>query len=91
VVSKSEQSADWVFSLDADDFAVKKNNSFFAYFGTHGINHVNMADVIIPTAFAYEKQGSFLNVLGQQQSSVFAVQPPSKDIRTEWSWVFSSK
>ena len=50
-----------------------------------------MADVIIPTAFAYEKQGSFLNVLGQQQSSVFAVQPPSKDIRTEWSWVFSSK
>lgn len=87
--SPFESKIDWVFSLDADDFIVGKNPSFFTYFGTHGINHVLGADIIIPTAFPYEKQGTYLNLLGQRQASNFAVQPPSKDIRTEWSWVLS--
>lgn len=84
----SDKKIDWLFSLDADCFSLGNSLPFFTYFGTHGVDHVNFADIIIPTSFVYEKQGSFLNVLGQRQLAAFAVVPPSKDIRTEWSWVY---
>lgn len=77
----------WIFSLDADDFLIDKpKDILFAYFGTHGFLHAEKADIILPTPIAYEKTASFVNIFGDWQDVPFVLQPPSKEIRTEWSW-----
>ena len=73
--------------MDADDFLIEKtSDNLFAYFGSHGFLHAEKADIILPTPVAYEKTGSYVNIFGDWQEVSFVLQPPSKEIRTEWSW-----
>lgn len=57
--------------------------SFSSIAGHHGDAGAELADVILPSATYTEKQGTYANVEGRSQQTLFAVSPPGY-AREDW-------
>lgn len=51
--------------------------------GHHGDDGAELADVILPSATYTEKQGTYVNVEGRTQETLYAVTPPGY-AREDW-------
>ncbi|KAK7583890.1 hypothetical protein V9T40_004853 [Parthenolecanium corni] len=76
-----------LYLLGADDADVLKGNIpadvFVIYQGHHGDAGAELADVILPSVTYTEKQGTYANVEGRSQQTLYAVTPPGY-AREDW-------
>ena len=73
-----------VVSLGADEINFDRiKNAKIIYFGTHGDNGANNADIILPSAAYTEKDGIYINTEGRLQYAFKASFPPG-NAKEDW-------
>ena len=69
-----------VVSLGADEINFDRiKNAKIIYFGTHGDNGANNADIILPSAAYTEKDGIYINTEGRLQYCLLYTSPSPRD------------
>jgi len=63
--------------------AQTNTDCFVVYQGHNGALGASMADLVFPSTIFLEKDGSFINNFGLQQSSPYMLTPPTQ-VRTDW-------
>jgi NADH dehydrogenase/NADH:ubiquinone oxidoreductase subunit G len=84
----------WLFFLDNDEECNILNDNFYDYYdfdlilyqGHHGDRKSNIADLILPSVYPFEKNSSFINIMGNYKyiKYIYKYGNNLSDARVDW-------